>query len=156
MARLSTTVRLVVALAERGEPVPDSLPVTETLSCTGPDAVAVQAQVKSTEPVSAARLALAGETAPQETPPVMERADGVTAFTAAEPALPTCSTRLNASVRRTKGATLKDAERFCTATGRLVTAAAVTAAPELPSVPPAPALSLKLVPSAPVAVKVQV
>ena len=109
---MSTTVRLVEALAERGEPLPDSLPVTVSLNCTGPAVVAVQDQVKSTVPVSAGRLALAGDTDPHETPPVTERGEGVTALTAAELAFPTCSTRLNASLRRTNGDTLKDAERF--------------------------------------------
>src|SRR5689334_17733019 len=130
MASESATVRLAEALAERGALLPASVPVTETLSNTALAAVEVQGQVNAAEPVSAARSALGGETAPHVTAPVMERAEGVTAFTAAAPELPTCSTRLNPWPRSTNGATLNEADRLWMATGGLVTDPAVIETPE--------------------------
>src|SRR5713101_2953537 len=156
MASVSVTVVLAEALAVRGALLPDSVPDTDAPSCTAPDVFAVHGQVNATEPVSAARSALGGETVPQDTPPVTERAEGVTPITAAMPALPTCSTTLNVSPRRMAGATLNAAERFCTATGGLVTEAADTDAPEFSSAPVAPALSWKVLPSGALAVNVQV
>src|SRR5712691_9549910 len=156
MASVSVTLVLAEALAVRGALLPDSVPATDAPSCTAPDVFAVHGQVNATEPVSAARSALGGETVPQDTPPITDRAEGVTPITAAMPALPTCSTTLNVSPRRMAGATLNAAERFCTATCGLVTEAADTDAPEFSSAPVAPALTWKLLPSGALAVNVQV
>ena len=108
------------------------------------------------EPPTGARFAFGGDTVPHDAPPLTDRAEGVTAFTAAAPALPTWSSTVNVSPRRTVAVTANAAETLWTVTGGLVTAAADTEAPEFSSVAVAPALSWKLLPSGPLAVNIQV